>query len=303
MKRFIDIGANLTDAMYQGIYNGSTKHQPDLANVLERAWNVGLKKIIITAGRLEETQEALKLVKTDEERLFTTVGVHPTRCGAFDDSGDPERHLNALRTLIEQNRRHVVAVGECGLDYDRLQFCDRDTQRRYFERQLSLSESSKLPLFLHCRASAADLVDVLRTNAGKCHGGVVHSFDGSTEEAEQIMALGYHIGINGCSLKTAENLSVAAALPADRLLLETDAPWCEVRPTHAGSAHLRPTPADAAPLKKERWQPDRPVKGRNEPANITQVLDVLAGVREEDADALAEQVYANTMRLFFPNEV
>ena len=66
---FPDIGANLTDAMYQGIYNGSSKHQPDLTNVLERAWNAGLKKIIVTAGRLEEAQEALKLVKTDGQSL------------------------------------------------------------------------------------------------------------------------------------------------------------------------------------------------------------------------------------------
>ena len=61
------------------------------------------------------------------------MGVHPTRCGDFDDSGDAEAHLSALRTLIEENRRHVVAVGECGLDYDRLQFCDKDTQRRSVE--------------------------------------------------------------------------------------------------------------------------------------------------------------------------
>ncbi|XP_037068055.1 LOW QUALITY PROTEIN: putative deoxyribonuclease TATDN1 [Pollicipes pollicipes] len=300
MRRFIDIGANLTDSMYQGFYNGTSKHPPDLPNVLERAWNAGLKKIIITAGRLQETEEALKLAKTNDA-LFTTVGVHPTRCGDFDASGDPDAHLRALHSLIDENRGRVVAVGECGLDYDRLQFCDQDTQRRYFERQLSLSESSRLPLFLHCRASAADLVDVLRNQHGRCFGGVVHSFDGTKEEAESIMDLGYYIGINGCSLKTAANLAVAAALPADRLLLETDAPWCEIRPTHAGSRHVRP-PA-ATPCKKERWQADRPVKARNEPANITQVLDVLAAVREEDPDTLAEQIFVNTTKLFFPDHV
>ena len=67
-----------------------------------------------------------------EDRLYTTVGVHPTRCGEFDASGDPEAHLGALLTMIEENRRHILAVGECGLDYDRLQFCDKDTQRRYY---------------------------------------------------------------------------------------------------------------------------------------------------------------------------
>jgi len=285
--------------MYRGIYNGSSKHAPDCVNVLDRAWSVGLQKIIVTAGSLTETQEALKLTKLDD-RLYTTVGVHPTRCGEFAASGDPESHLAALRDVIDANRDRVVAVGECGLDYDRLQFCDRDTQKRFFERQLSLSESSRLPLFLHCRASAADLLDILRTNADRCFGGVVHSFDGTKEEADDILALGYHIGINGCSLRTAESLAVVAALPADRLLLETDAPWCEIRPSHAGSRHV--SPPTAPPVKKERWQPDRMVKGRNEPANITQVLDVLAAVREEDPHCLAQQIYSNSVRLFFPSE-
>jgi TatD DNase family protein len=79
------------------------------------------------------------------------------------------------------------------------------------------------------------MLALLRANRARFREGVVHSFDGSAEEAAELVALGLHIGLNGCSLKTEENLRVAAGIPAERLLLETDCPWCEIRPTHAVS--------------------------------------------------------------------
>lgn len=81
-------------------------------------------------------------------------------------------------------------------------------------------------------------------------------------------------GINGCSLKTEENIKVAAAVPEDRLMIETDCPWCEIRPSHAGRAHVK-TVHEARDKKKHSG--DAMVKGRNEPCNLVQVLEVLAG--------------------------
>lgn len=298
-RKFIDIGANLTDEMYQGVYHGSKKHEADLDQVLKRAWDAGLTRMIITGTSLSDSKTALELAKTNDQ-LFSTVGCHPTRCGEFEkDEADPEAYLEGLLQLSLDNRENVVAIGECGLDYDRTQFCAPEIQRKYFEKQISLAEVTGLPMFLHCRNAASDLLKILSPYREKISGGVVHSFDGTKEEAQQIMELDLYIGLNGCSLKTEENLAVAASIPAERLLIETDCPWCEIRPTHAGHKHIK---TNFPNKKKEKWQSGVMVKSRNEPNCLIQVLEVLAAIRKEDPDVLAESLYKNSMRLFFPSD-
>ncbi|KAG8239459.1 hypothetical protein J437_LFUL017593 [Ladona fulva] len=274
-RKFIDIGANLTDPMFQGIYNGSPKHEPDIKSVLNRAWNAGLDKIIVTGGSLDDCKDALKIARGDG-RLYSTVGVHPTRCGDFEN--DPESLLEQLKQLAEDGSKEgkVVAIGECGLDYDRLKFCSKETQLKYFEKQLHLATSLKLPLFLHCRNAASDLIDILTKHFGPKEDrrellGVVHSFDGTSKEAAEIINLGFCIGINGCSLKVEGNLECVRSLPSSHILLETDSPWCEPRPTHAWNCFVpyQPLPSQ---VKKEKWQHGCTIKGRNEPANIVYVI-------------------------------
>ena len=117
--------------MYQGRYNGGKEyHPPDLDRVLARAWGQRVEKIVVTAGSLAEAREALQFVERDE-RLFTTVGVHPTRCSEFEENGGAA-HLGRLRDLAASaaGTGKLVAVGECGLDYDRLNFCPKETLRR-----------------------------------------------------------------------------------------------------------------------------------------------------------------------------
>ncbi|XP_042213143.1 putative deoxyribonuclease TATDN1 isoform X2 [Homarus americanus] len=298
-RRFIDIGANLTDEMYQGTYHGNKKHEADLNLVLKRAWEAGLSKMIITGTSLSDSKTALELAKTNEQ-LYCTVGCHPTRCAEFESDGtDPDVYLESLLQLALDNRDNVIAIGECGLDYDRTHFCAPDIQRQYFEKQINLAEVTGLPMFLHCRNSAADLVKILTTHREKITGGVVHSFDGTKEEAQQILDLDLFIGLNGCSLKTEDNLAVAVTIPVERLMIETDCPWCEIRPTHAGHKHLKTTFPNK---KKEKWESGVMVKSRNEPNCIVQVLEVLAAVRNEDPDELADNLYKNTLKLFFPSE-
>ena len=141
--KYIEIGANLSDRMYQGEYNGSKKHEADLPCVLERSWKAGIEYMIITGGSLSDATEAINLSKIDE-RLFTTVGCHPTRCNEFlepiaksnnekfpsNNEDSATQYINALHQLITANKDKVVAVGECGLDYDRLHFCPKDIQKK-----------------------------------------------------------------------------------------------------------------------------------------------------------------------------
>nr|GMC88779.1 putative deoxyribonuclease TATDN1 [Ipomoea batatas] len=154
--------------MFKGIYNGKQYHAADIQAVLKRAWTAGVDRIIVTGGSLEESKKALSIAESDA-RLFCTVGVHPTRCKEFDESWDPEKHFQELLLLAKEGveKGKVVAIGECGLDYDRLHFCPSEIQKKYFEKQFELAYMMKLPMFLHMRAAAQDFCDIIERNKDK----------------------------------------------------------------------------------------------------------------------------------------
>lgn len=123
----------------------------------------------------------------------------------------------------------------------------------------------ELPLFLHMRSAAQDFIEIIKRNRSRFSLGVVHSFTGSYEEAMQIIELDLFIGINGCSLKTEDNLEVVKQLPLKSICIETDAPWCEIRPSHASSKYIK---SHFVSKDKKKHDVNSMVKGRNEPCNI-----------------------------------
>ncbi|TFK56549.1 Mg-dependent DNase [Heliocybe sulcata] len=313
--RFIDIGVNLTDPVFRGVYRGKRKHDDDLQAMLDRSRSAGVKSMIITGGSLKESKEALELAK--QLGLYATVGCHPTRSTEFEKyAGGPDAYLSALDTLIESHlngKGRVVAVGECGLDYDRTHFAPEEVQKKYFRLQLSLAKKHHLPLFLHSRAAHSDFVRILREeglgeDGGKAvgaKGGVVHSFTGSVSEAEEYMSMGFHVSINGCSLKTEENLAACKAIRLDKLMVETDAPWCSMTSTHASKKHLDTLPADLralyfpAAVQPEKFAAGKAVKGRNEPVAIGGVAWVVHRVNEGVSyEEVVENAWRNTVKVF-----
>ncbi|WFC96172.1 hypothetical protein MBRA1_002828 [Malassezia brasiliensis] len=316
---YVEIAVNLGDPMFRGVYHDKEKHPDDLAQVLDRAERAGVRAQIITAGSLAETDEVLHLAQL-RPNLYATAGCHPTRSTELTmHKGGPSAYIAALQTLVDAHRLgtndgRIVAIGECGL---------ADAQKTAFDAQLALAETTQLPLFLHSRAAHADFVQVLRPhlaalrrNAGITSEpnaaepgcvGVVHSFTGTADELRELLSLGLFVGVNGCSLKTAENLEVVRQIPLHRIMLETDAPWCDLRSTHASAPLLeqfrREEPQLAAlytppRAKPERWSATSAVKGRNEPCCIGEVAAVVARVHNVRLAELAEHALRNAARLF-----
>jgi TatD DNase family protein len=219
---FIDIAANLTDEMFNGRYNNREVHSPDIDYVLGRANAAGVVRSIVTAGTLQQSNEALQLAQSRAE-LYSTVGVHPTR--ASEMNGRIDNTIEELTKVIAHGKGKVVAIGEFGLDYDRLHFSSMAEQIPAFEAQFILAERTGLPLFLHDRNTSGDFGAIIRKNRGRFSTGVVHSFTGTLEEMRDYVAQGLYIGLNGCSLKTPENIEVSKLVPIERLMLETDCPY------------------------------------------------------------------------------
>jgi len=312
--RYIDIGVNLTDPVFRGLHRGKRKHEDDMDAVLERSRKAGVKSMIITGGSLHESREALELSR--EHGFYATVGCHPTRSAQFDSfKGGPEKYLEKLDELIAghlEGKGRVVAVGECGLDYDRLHFASVETQKKHFRSQLSLAKKYHLPLFLHVRAAHQDFVTILREegfgeDGGRAvggRGGVAHSFTGTADEAQELMDMGFHLSVNGCSMKAETQLNMVKTIRPEKIMLETDAPWCSMTSTHASKSHLNSLPANLHSLyfppsaRPEAFVSGKTVKGRNEPCAIGGVAWVVHKLNGVPLEKVTEKVWKNTVEVF-----
>jgi len=292
--RFFDIAANLSSGQYAGYYKGREMHRPDLDEVLKRANDVGCDRLLITSTCHKDAKTCLDLSKKSD-KYYCTVGVHPTRVNDIDKSGDPEKYFKDMEDLIKECGEKCVAIGECGLDYDRLMCSEKETQLKYFPMHFDLAEKFNLPLYLHDRNTGGDFLKLMKENRHKFNTGIVHTFTGTEEELQQYLALDLYIGVSGCSLKKKKNLEVVKKIPLDRLMLETDCPYCEIFKRYDSFPLVKTT----FPSKfNDKYEEGKMVKGRNEPCMIVQVAEVVAAVKNVDIQELADVAYENTMKVF-----
>ena len=245
----IDIGANLT--------HDSFDHDRDA--VLQRARDAGVVQMVVTGASRQHSPQALELARAHPGELFATAGVHPHQASEYTTECDAE--MRALHAHPE-----VVAVGECGLDYCR-DFSPRPAQRKAFERQLQIGVDTGKPLFLHQRDAHADFMAVMKDFEGRTGPAVVHCFTGTREELFDCLDRDWHIGITGwlCDERRGAHLrELVKNIPANRLMVETDAPYL--------------LPRTLKPMPKDR---------RNEPAFLPHIVAELARDRGEAVETAA----------------
>ncbi|MEM9194788.1 MAG: TatD family hydrolase [Myxococcota bacterium] len=259
MTSLVDIGVNLTHRSFS----------PDLAEVLERSRKAKVEQLVITGTSLDASKDGLQLAELRRDMLHATTGVHPHDAKSWNDASLP-----TLETLAQHEL--AVAVGECGLDYHR-DFSPRDAQRRCFEAQLELAVGLDLPVFLHERAAHEDFLATLKRYRPRLRAAVVHCFTGSSRELDAYLDLDLHIGITGWICDDRRGAHLRPLMPkvgADRLMIETDAPFLKPRVRGLGKGR------------------------RNEPAFLPYVLAEVATAKGQPAEQLAAETTA-TAREFF----
>ena len=256
----VDIGANLTHSAFRA----------DLDAVLERARAAGVGTILVTGSSIAESRRAAELAAAHPGLLYATAGVHPHHARDCDANTIP-----ALRALATEAR--VVALGECGLDYNR-NYSPHPSQEKWFVAQLELACELGKPLFLHSRDAHPRFAEILRAHRDRLPPAVAHCFTGDKDELHAYLALGLYVGITGwiCDERRgAHLLGLVREIPPERLLIETDAPYL--------------TPRDLRPQPKAR---------RNEPAFLPHVLAAVARALGRPADEVGAETAANARRLF-----
>jgi TatD DNase family protein len=243
----------------------------DLEAVVARALDAGVTAAgcIVAAGDDAEAVQAAQVRKLWPGVRFA-IGIHPHHAGEF--AGALETAEATVRRGVAQHQ--ASAIGEVGLDYH-YEFSPRDIQQELFALQVRIAREMSLPVVIHTREATDDTFRILRdAGAGQLRG-VFHCFTGDRQMARAALDIGFHISFSGIvTFPKAEELREAARLvPADRLLVETDAPYLAPVP-HRGK--------------------------RNEPAFVTRVVETLAAVRAERAAELADEVTRNFEALFAP---
>jgi TatD DNase family protein len=243
-----------------------TSYQEDLDELLRRAKTHGVHSIVSIGIDEKSSFAAVELAKK-HPMVKATVGVHPHDVEQIED-GTYQR----LQNLITENREHIVAYGEIGLDYVK-QYAAPAAQRKAFRQQLLIAKNLELPVIIHDRDAHEDILEILHQETPFPAGGVMHCFSGDYHLAEEIIKLGFYLSIPGVvTFKNGKELQeVASKVPLQSLMLETDGPF------------LAPVP----------WRGKR-----NEPSYLPYIAKKVADLKGISIEEVANQTSRNVQNLF-----
>lgn len=259
-KSLIDIGANLTNKRFKS----------DLTEVFQRAQEEQVDHIILTGTSEKSSVDAFRLAQRHAGFVTSTAGVHPHDAKHWNES--------VKKKIIELTKeKEVVAVGECGLDFNR-NFSSKKDQEKCFIEQLEIAVEIQKPLFLHERDSHDRFIEILKGFRDKLSGAVVHCYTGNLAQLEAFLEIDCHIGITGwvCDERRGKVLqSIVKHIPDDRLMIETDAPFL-------------------TPHNMEQ----KPKGGRNEPAFLPFVVKKIAEARGQTELEVAKTTTKTAIEFF-----
>lgn len=257
---WFDVGVNLTNSSFTA----------QLEAVMARAAEAGVERMVVIGTSLSTSEQAVALAERYPNQLVATVGIHP-----HDAAAAPADYLGRLAALAEHPQ--VRAIGECGLDYNR-NYSPPAVQRQIFAGQLGLAAELNLPVYLHERDALADQLSLLREHHASLPGLLTHCFTGGQSALEKYLALDCYIGVTGwvCDERRGDELRAAVPkIPADRIMLETDAPYLLPRT-------LRPKPKTRV----------------NEPCHVPHIAMTLASLRNQSVDELERDTWRNSQHFF-----
>lgn len=241
-----------------------TQFDEDLETVIARAREGGVHRIVIPAIDVATAHRAISIAEK-HDGIYAAVGIHPEAAKDQPDAAFAEIESLAIHPK-------VVAIGEIGLDYY-WDAAPRPEQQEVMARQIEIAKRTHLPIIIHNRDATADTVAVLRQTNARTVGGVMHCFTGSLETARECMEMGFYISFGGpVTFKNAKNVqAVAAEIPLEWLLVETDSPYLAPHP-HRGK--------------------------RNEPMHVRLVAEKMALLQSRSVESIVAATTENALRLF-----
>ena len=260
MPKHIDIAVNLL----------SSRLIADIDTIINNAAEHHVSPLIVIGSNITESIDSALLCEKYPQKIYSTAGIHPHHASSWDDNS-----ATAIKQLVASN--HVVAIGECGLDYNR-DFSPREQQRSAFIAQLDIAVELQMPVLMHCRDAHEDFIHIVRQYRERLPAAVLHCFTGTKNELLAYIDLDLHIGVTGwvCDERRGKELaSIVPLIPNNRLLVETDSPYLLPR-------SMRP----------------KPKSSKNLPQYLPYIVEYIAALRGQKFEELSLHCYNNSCALF-----